>query len=31
MARWMKDMLSLASCGGFVWMCWQVALAAPVA
>jgi hypothetical protein len=23
MARWTRDMLSLASCGGFVWMVWQ--------
>lgn len=23
MSRWVKDMLSLASCGGFVWMIWQ--------
>ena len=26
MARWVRDMLSLASCGGFVWMVWQAAL-----
>lgn len=25
MARWMRDMLSLASCSGFVWMAWQAA------
>lgn len=25
MARWVRDMLSLASCGGFVWMAWQAA------
>mgnify|MGYP001060717993 CR=1 FL=1 len=25
MSRWVKDMLSLASCGGFVWMVWQAA------
>jgi len=24
----MRDMLSLASCGGFVWMVWQAALMA---
>jgi len=22
----MRDLLSLASCGGFVWMAWQAAL-----
>lgn len=26
MARWARDLLSLASCGGFVWMVWQAAL-----
>jgi hypothetical protein len=26
MTRLVRDMLSLASCGGFVWMCWQAAL-----
>jgi len=26
MPRLMRDMLSLASCGGFVWMVWQAAL-----
>jgi hypothetical protein len=26
MARLTRDMLSLASCGGFVWMVWQAAL-----
>lgn len=26
MTRVMRDMLSLASCGGFVWMVWQAAL-----
>lgn len=26
MSRWVRDMLSLASCGGFVWMVWQAAL-----
>lgn len=25
MTRWVKDLLSLASCGGFVWMVWQAA------
>jgi hypothetical protein len=25
MARWVRDLLSLASCGGFVWMVWQAA------
>jgi hypothetical protein len=25
MSRWVRDMLSLASCGGFVWMVWQAA------
>ena len=28
MTRWVRDLLSLASCGGFVWMVWQVALSA---
>ncbi|MDQ0450915.1 hypothetical protein QOZ96_000846 [Brevundimonas nasdae] len=28
MPRLMRDMLSLASCGGFVWMVWQAALMA---
>jgi hypothetical protein len=23
MSRWVRDMLSLASCGAFVWMIWQ--------
>ena len=23
MSRWVRDMLSLASCGGFLWMIWQ--------
>ena len=23
MSRWVRNMLSLASCGGFVWMIWQ--------
>jgi hypothetical protein len=26
MPRLMRDMLSLASCGGFVWVIWQAAL-----
>ena len=26
MARWVRDLLSLASCGGFVWVVWQAAL-----
>jgi hypothetical protein len=26
MPRLMRDMLSLASCGGFVWMVWTVAI-----
>jgi hypothetical protein len=25
MPRLVRDMLSLASCGGFVWMVWQAA------
>jgi len=25
MPRLMRDMLSLASCGGFVWMVWSLA------
>jgi len=29
MARWARDLLSLASCGGFVWVVWQAALLAP--
>jgi hypothetical protein len=28
MARWMREGMALASCGGFVWMVWQVALMA---
>lgn len=28
MARWVREFLSLASCGGFVWMAWQAALLA---
>ena len=28
MSRWVRNMLSLASCGGFVWMVWQAALMA---
>lgn len=26
MARWVRETLSLASCGGFVWVVWQAAL-----
>ncbi len=26
MARFVRDGLSLVSCGGFVWMIWQAAL-----
>lgn len=29
MARWMREAMSLASCGGFVWMVWQAALLLP--
>jgi hypothetical protein len=28
MSKLVRDMLSLASCGGFVWMVWQAALLA---
>jgi len=28
MARWVREVLSLASCGGFVWIAWQAALLA---
>jgi hypothetical protein len=28
MARWMREAMALASCGGFVWMVWQAALIA---
>ena len=31
MSRLMRDLLSLASCGGFVWMVWHAALAATAA
>jgi hypothetical protein len=31
MARWMRDLLSLASCGGFVWVVWQAAILAQTA
>lgn len=31
MARLTRDLLSLASCGGFVWMVWQAALMLPAA
>lgn len=30
MARLGREMLSLASCGGFVWMVWQAALLTPI-
>lgn len=26
MARWVREGMSLASCGAFVWMIWQAAL-----
>ena len=29
MSRWVRELLSLASCGGFVWMVWQAALLVP--
>jgi hypothetical protein len=28
MARWVREIMSLASCGGFVWVAWQAALLA---
>ncbi len=31
MARWVRELLSLASCAGFVWVVWQVALVVPAA
>lgn len=31
MTRWVRDLLSLASCGGFIWMVWQAALLATSA
>lgn len=31
MARWVREVLSLASCGGFVWVMWQAALMLPAA
>jgi hypothetical protein len=31
MPRLMRDMLSLASCGGFVWMVWTVAISITAA
>lgn len=31
MARWVRDGLSLMSCGGFVWVMWQAALLATAA
>jgi hypothetical protein len=31
MSRWVRDGLSLAATGGFVWMAWQAALMLPAA
>ena len=31
MARWVRDQLSLASCGGVVFVMWQAALMLPAA
>lgn len=31
MPRLMRDMLSLASCGGFVWMVWTLAFSVTAA
>ena len=31
MARWVRDLMSLASCGGFVWVMWQAALVTSAA
>lgn len=31
MARWVRDLLSLASCGGVVFVMWQAALMLPAA
>jgi len=31
MPRLMRDMLSLASCGGFVWMAWTLAFSVTAA
>lgn len=31
MRRWARDVMSLASCGGFVWMVWHAALLATAA
>ena len=31
MARWMRDLLSLASCGGVVGVLWQAALSLAAA
>lgn len=31
MARWVRELLSLASCGGVVWVMWQAALMLPAA
>lgn len=31
MRRWARDLMSLASCGSFVWMVWHAALLATAA
>jgi len=31
MVRWVREGLSFASCSGFVWMVWQLALMATPA
>ena len=31
MSRLMREVLSLASCGGFVWMVWHAALSVTAA
>jgi hypothetical protein len=31
MRRWARDLMALASCGGFVWMVWHAALLATAA
>lgn len=31
MLGWVRDLMSLASCGGFVWVVWQAALLATAA
>lgn len=28
MSRWVREILSLTSCGGVVWLAWQVVLIA---